>query len=205
MNNYFFFTLVALSLSSNVVIAQQKPEDYLRQQEQIKRMLLTKEMDSGVYYMNMGKYELADSKFKYVLASIKGVPSDLAYYFGKNSYLRGQYKQSVDWLNKYIQLKGTNGQFSEEAVQWLHKAETELLNIRAKEAEKTEQVLSSNYDIDCGPSGKVICPVCHGDHVIIKKGAFGDIYQTCPYCNDHGLLTCAEYNLLIRGELKPKF
>jgi len=189
------------------VAAQEKErEAYLLEQARLKRMMLTRELDSGVYFMNEGKYELADSKFKYVLANIQGVPSDLAYHFGKNSYLLGQYSQSVDWLNKYIQLKGMNGQYSSEAVKWLRKAEEGVLEARAKEnAEKEAQLLSSNYEIDCGPTGKVICPVCRGDHVIIKSGPFGGQYQTCPYCNEHGILTCEEYNLLIRGSLKPKF
>lgn len=195
-----------LVLSANVIAQEKQREEYLLEQARLKRMMLNRELDSGVYFMNEGKYELADSKFKYVLANIKGVPSDLAYHFGKNSYMLGHYAQSVDWLNKYIQLKGMNGQYSSEAVSWLRKAEAGVLEARAKEsAQKEAQLLSSNYEIDCGPTGKVICPVCRGDHVIIKRGAFGDQYQTCPYCNEHGILTCEEYNLLIRGSLKPKF
>jgi len=186
--------------------AQQKTEEYIRQQEQLKRMRLMNQLDSGVYFMDIGQHEMADEKFKYVLANIRAVPSELAYYFGKNSYFLKQYKQSIDWLNKYIQLKGTNGQFSKDAVAWQRKSEVELMAARSKEeAEKTEQILSRNYEIDCGPTGKVICPVCGGDHVIIKKGAFGDDYRTCPFCNDHGILTCEEYNLLVKGELAPKF
>jgi tetratricopeptide (TPR) repeat protein len=185
--------------------AQKTPEEYLLEQARLKRMMLTQEVDSGVYFMDKGEYDRADAKFRHVLANIKGVPSDLAYYFGKNSYLRRQYSQSIDWLNKYIQLKGMNGQFSADAVKWLRKAEEGVRSARAQETEKSEQVLSSTYEIDCGPTGKVICPVCRGDHVIIKKGAFGDQYQTCGFCNEHGILTCEEYNLLIRGELEPKF
>jgi tetratricopeptide (TPR) repeat protein len=185
--------------------AQQKAEEYLRQQEQLKRMRLMSELDSGVYFMDIGEHEMADEKFKYVLANIRAVPSELAYYFGKNSYFLKQYKQSIDWLNKYIQLKGMNGQYSKDAVAWQKKSEIELMVARQQEAEKTDQVLSKNYEIDCGPTGKVICPVCRGDHVIIKKGAFGDDYRTCPYCNEHGILSCEEYNLLVKGELAPKF
>lgn len=185
--------------------AQQTPEEHRREQELRKRVQLDQQLDSAVYWMEMGEYAVADEKFKHVLNNIRGVPSDLAFHFGKNSYFLKQYKQSIDWLNKYIQLKGTNGQYSEEAVSFLRKAEAELMEERTREVENTQEVLSSSYDIDCGPTGKVICPVCHGTHVIIKKGAFGDQYNTCPYCDDHGILTCEEYNLLVRGALKPKF
>lgn len=184
--------------------AQNQTLEYLRAQEQQKKAQLLRQLDSGVYYMETGKYQLADAKFLYVLNNIKSVPSDLTFYFGKNSLLLGKYKQSIDWLNKYLQLKGTNGQFSGEVIALLKEAETEFLKAKSYDEKKAEAVLSTNYEIDCGPSGKVTCPVCKGNHVIIKKGAFNDEYKTCPYCNEHGVLTCEEYNKLIRGELKAK-
>lgn len=181
-----------------------KTLEYLQQQEQRKKAELLHQLDSGVYYMDIGEHTLADQKFRFVLQHVKSVPSDLAFYFGKNSYYLENYKQSIDWLNKYIQLKGTTGQFSKEADVWLRKAENGLISQRNNESKKAEEVLSKNFDIDCGPSGKVSCPVCKGDHVITTKGPFGDKYQTCPYCNEHGILTCDEYNKLLRGELQRK-
>jgi hypothetical protein len=154
--------------------------------------------------MDLGEYELADKKLRLVLENIKSVPSDLTFFFGKNSFYLKRYKQSIDWINKYIQLKGTSGQYYTEATDVLNKAQVELLNERANDAKKTEELFSKNYDIDCGPSGKVSCPVCKGDHVIIKQGPFGDEYKTCPYCNQHGILTCEEYNKLLRGELEKR-
>jgi hypothetical protein len=178
--------------------------EYLRQEAQRKHAETLRQLDSGVYYMDHGKYVLADQKFKQVLQNLKSVPSDLTFFFGKNSFFLSQYKQSIDWLNKYIQLKGTTGQYYNEATEWLKKAEAEFMKEKSTASQKTQQVLSNNYDIDCGPTGKVTCPVCQGNHVIIKKGPFGDSFKTCPYCNEHGLLTCEEYNKLLRGELQPK-
>jgi len=203
-----FLNIVVLiiMLAGRCAFAQdeQRRLEYLRQEEQRKKALVMRELDSGVYYMDNEKYLLADQKFKYVLENVKSVPSDLTFFFGKNSFYLQRYKQCVDWLNKYIQLKGTNGQYSEEAISWIRKAEDELLKEKAVESKKAEEVLSKNYDIDCGPSGKVSCPVCKGDHVIVKKGAFGDEYRTCPYCSEHGTLTCEEYNKLLRGQLEKK-
>jgi len=179
-----------------------KVDEYTIQQEQLRKTELLRQLDSGVYLMDIGEYLTADAKFRKVLENIKSVPSDLTFYFGKNSFYIEKYRQSIDWLNKYIQLKGTNGQYSQEAATLLKKAETEFVKEKANAEQKAEQVLSLNYDIDCGPSGKVTCPVCKGDHVIVKKNAFGSEYTTCPYCNEHGLLTCQDYNLLLRGELK---
>jgi hypothetical protein len=181
-----------------------RQQEYIQQQEQAKKAMLLRELDSGVYFMDNGQYAAADKKFRYVLENIKSVPSDLTYYFGKNSFYLALYKQSIDWLNKYIQLKGTNGQYSSDAIQWKKQAEAEYIKEKSKASQKVAEVLSADYDIDCGPTGKVICPVCKGDHVTIKKGAFGDEYKTCVYCNEQGILSCEDYNLLIRGKLKPK-
>lgn len=204
MIRFHITTVMILVLLQHSAAQQTKVDEYLLQQEQLKKTLLSRELDSGVYYMDVGNYMKADEKFQYVLANVKSVPSDLTFFFGKNSFYLQKYKQSIDWLNKYIQLKGTNGQYSQEAVQWLKKSEAEFVKEKSQASANVGAILSVNYDIDCGPSGKVTCPVCKGDHVIIKKGAFGAEYKTCNYCNEHGLLTCEEYNKLLRGELKPR-
>jgi hypothetical protein len=201
MIRYFLFILVLFSTAS---LAQTTSQDYARIAEQQRRAQIMQQLDSGVLLMDYGKYQAADQKFLYVLNNIRSVPSDLTFYFGKNSLYLGKYKQSIDWLNKYIQLKGSNGQFSNDAVVMLKQAEAEYLKEQSQQVAKAEQVLSNNYDIDCGPSGKVTCPVCKGNHVIIKPGPFGETYKTCPYCSENGTLNCDEYNKLLRGELKKK-
>ncbi|MBL7844700.1 MAG: hypothetical protein JNK44_12600 [Cyclobacteriaceae bacterium] len=205
MRYCLFLLLLSISIIST---AQQVDKNATQQvradQEQTRRAALLRTMDQGIEEMNQGLYAQADEKFLYVLNNIKGVPSDLTFYFGKNSFYLSKFKQSADWLNKYIQLKGTTGQHYTEALDLLKKAEAEVLIERSKEVTKVKQVLSQSYDIDCGPTGKVICPVCKGTTVIIKKGAFGNEYKSCQYCDKHGQLTCDQYNQLVRGELKPR-
>lgn len=199
----FCFVLLTLSVSAQ---DRELAEKFKLEAEQRKRAAIMQVLDSAVQFIDAGEYATADKKLVYVLNNVKSVPSDLTFYFGKNSYYLEKYKQSVDWLNKYIQLKGPSGQFYTEAVDILKKSEAGLLKEKSQLAAKAEQVLSTSYDIDCGPGGKVICPVCKGTTVIIKKSYFSnnDQYKTCQYCDKHGNLTCDEYNLLIRGELKPK-
>ena len=206
MKNVFTMLLaITCGLHANTSVAQdERTLEYLRQEEQRRHAETLRQLDSGVYLMDHGLYERADEKFRHVLQNIKSVPSDLTFFFGKNSYFLSEYKQSIDWLNKYIQLKGTTGQYYREATEWLGKAEAEYLKQKNEASEKTGEVLSRNYDIDCGPTGKVTCPVCHGNHVIVRKGPFGDSFRTCPYCNEHGILTCEQYNKLLRGELQKK-
>ena len=196
-----FFLFIGISFNA---FSQDRAEEFRLQAEQRKRTETLRVLDSAVALMDNGEYSLADKKFMYVLNNVKSVPSDVTFYFGKNSFYLDKYKQSIDWLNKYIQLKGTGGQFYKEATTLLRNAEAGLIKERTKNAEKAEQVLSSGYDIDCGPSGKVTCPVCRGTTVIIRKGYLSDEYRTCGFCDKHGYLTCAEYNQLVRGELQPK-
>jgi len=197
--------ILTLWLYVSVATAQDaRTLEYLKQEEQRKRSETLRQLDSGVFFMDHGEYALADEKFRHVLQNVKSVPSDLTFYFGKNSYFLQQYRQSIDWLNKYIQLKGTTGQFYAEATEWLKKSEAEYLKEKTDAAGKTQTILSKNYDIDCGPTGKVTCPVCQGNHVIVRKGPFGDSYKTCPYCNEHGILTCEQYNKLLRGQLQKQ-
>src|SRR4051812_1930205 len=186
--------------------AQDAEKEKLRQIEQQREFERTRvvrqQMDSGIYYMDHEEFELADSKFKYALNNMRSIPSDLTFFFGKNSYFLGKYKQSVDWLTKYIQLKGTTGSYSAEAMDWKKKAEAGLVEVHKGETVRALETLSKDYIIDCGPLGKVTCPVCNGSTVIIKKGYMGETYTTCQYCDKHGQLTCDEYNQLIRGQLK---
>ena len=196
----FILFLIGISFSS----FSQSKDELLLQAEQRRRADISRVLDSAIMLIDNGSYAQADTKLLYVLKNMKSVPSDLTFYFGKNSYYLGKNKQSIDWLNKYIQLKGTSGQFSKEAVDLLRKAEEGLIQERAQNVIKAEEVLSSTYEIDCGPAGKVTCPVCKGTTVSIKKGYLSDEYKTCNFCDKHGFLTCAEYNQLVRGELKPK-
>lgn len=208
MNKFILFILGILFLSSGSVFAQDpdraRAEEFRLQAEQRKRNETMRVLDSAVMNMDNGEYAKADKQLVYVLNNVKSVPSDLTFYFGKNSFYLNKYKQSVDWINKYIQLKGTSGQFYKEAVDILKKAEAEIVKERAKDAVKVEEVLSSRYDIDCGPDNRVSCPVCKGTTVIVQKGYLNDLYKTCGFCDKHGFLTCEEYNLLVKGELKPR-
>jgi hypothetical protein len=204
--NLLKVAFVSFAWSVVPAIAQSEREKLVaieQGREQEKQRLMLQKLDSAVELMGIGQYEAADKKFLVVLAKIKSVPSDLTYYFGENSYHLGLARQSVDWLNKYIQLKGTSGKFYNDAVLYLKKAEEALITIKSEEAAQATVILSRNYDIDCGPTGRVICPVCNGSTVVVKRNYLGDTYKTCGHCNKLGYLTCVEYNKLLRGELIP--
>lgn len=205
MKSLVFFVCIVLPF---IAFGQQEEREKIKEMEldrnSLKQRAIRQQLDTAIMLMEKEEYMAADEKLTYVLKNIKSVPSDLAYYFGENSFHLGKYKQSIDWLNKYIQLKGTTGQHSQEAVQWLRRAEVERLVEKQTQTLQTQEVLSRDYDIDCGPTGKVTCPVCTGSTVIIKKTYLGETYKTCAYCHKQGFLVCEEYNKLLRGELKPE-
>jgi tetratricopeptide (TPR) repeat protein len=179
-------------------IRQIEMEKQAQQQRQLRAQL-----DSAVLLTDAGLYAAADAKYLAVLKGMRSIPSDLTYHFGRNSFHLQKYSQSVDWLNKYIQLKGTTGQHYEDALAWLKKAEQMVLAEKQQQAEAAGEILSRDFEIDCGPTGRVVCPVCNGSTVVIRKTYLGESYKTCGYCSKNGYLNCSEYNQLLRGELKP--
>lgn len=170
----------------------------------IRESELRYKMEQGASLMERGYYDSAQVLFKTVLQNMDKLPSDMAYYFGRNSYHLGKYKQSINWLNKYIQLKGSKGRYYELTIQYLQLSEEEYLKIQRERVSQVEKSFESS-EYDCDGLQKMLCPVCHGTGVIITTGLFEESqYNTCPYSLGEGFLSCEEYNLFMRGELPPK-
>ena len=153
------------------------------------------------YTRNIGiAYQAAQIEFLFVLENMEVIPTDLAYLFGRNSFHLASYKQSVNWLNKYLQLKGTKGQYYQEAIQYLQFSEDKYMELqRSLKQDQSNALIASKYD--CGGLSKMICPVCKGSGVIFKQGIFDIHYQTCPYSEGEGYLSCQDYNLFMMGIL----
>ncbi len=162
-------------------------------------------MEEGISLMENGNYTEADRKFKLVLRSMEVLPSDISYHFGKNSYFLDQYKQSINWLNKYIELKGTRGRFFDDAVDYLKRAELAYKLESDKNAALVREELSRTNEFDCKGKTHFQCPLCQGEGVLIKPGKMNNIlYQTCPFCAGNGYLTCEQYKKYLKGELKSE-
>lgn len=198
----FLIAMVVVSVCAFAQTEQEKLRDVEMQRQANRLRNLERQIDSVALLIDQQQYVAADAKIVNILKTVRSVPSDLTFYLGKTSFYLQKYKQSVDWLNKYIQLKGTSGQFSEEAINLKTKGEVELLKEKQTEAKQAGELLSKDFDIDCGPTGKVACPVCNGSTVIIKKTYLGETYKTCGYCNHTGALSCEDYNKLLKGQLK---
>lgn len=200
--------IVVFLISSGSAFSQDREKEKIQELEQLNSVRQQQQaravIDSAVNYMQAGDYLNADRLFLQALKSVKSVPSELAYFFGENSFQLKKYRQSIDWLTKYIQLKGTSGTYSTQASATLKRAEDELLAEMSQKKQEATEILSRDFDIDCGPLGKVVCPVCSGRTVIVKRNYISETYSTCPYCDEHGFLSCGDYNKLLRGQLKAK-
>ena len=149
------------------------------------------------------KYLLADSILKEKILDNNRVSSELTFLFGKNSFFLEKYEQSINWLNKYLELKGESGIFSDESIKFLELSNSKNLIESSKNIENVYVELYSYNYIDCQNNRKV-CPICKGTSVMIIETDVSKIYKTCPFSDNKGFLTCDEYNLFLRGKLKPK-
>lgn len=163
-----------------------------------------RQIDKAVELMEVGKYDSADTHLRYVIQNMKVLPTNISFYFGKNSLYLNRYKQSINWLSKYIELTGTSGRFFDEAKTLLDQAENNYREERQKEIEAMVLELRQEKEVPCNGNELVICPVCRGLGIVIKEKNFGKEYWPCPFSPDTGRLSCSDYNLLIEGKLKPK-
>lgn len=189
-----FLVLAPLLLFVNSAIAQRGIQD--------PRLLI----DTAVFYMDNADYVKADGYYMEAIEKINVLSADFCFYFGKNSFYMNKYAQSIDWLNKYLELKGSRGQFSEETLSLLDKAETAFRESggSAKNGADVNSKFFYLNTINCEEGSVISCPVCKGRDVIITLDRFGEKnYKTCPY-STNGVLTCGEYTLLIQGRLQPK-
>ena len=168
------------------------------------RQSLLVTIEEGVDMMEAGQYMEADRKFKMALRNLEILPAEICFYFGKNSYFLNQYKQSINWLNKYIELKGTKGRFFDECVEYLNRAEMAFKLETEKNVENVANELTRTNEFDCKGHTHFNCPICIGEGVLLKPGKMNDVlYQTCPYCLGEGFITCDQYKNYLKGALKP--
>ena len=172
-------------------------------QENIKKSQTDKIIKTAENHILKENYSSADSLLKNIILNSKLVPSEITFLFGKNSFFINKYKQSINWLNKYIEMKGILGKYSEEAIKFLELSNTKNVLEKEKNIENILTELFSYRYIEC-PNNKKICPVCKRSSVMITETEISKIYKTCPFSDNKGYLTCDEYNLFLRGELKPK-
>ncbi len=197
MQRLIVISLLVLTFSSSLQAQQVRD---LNQSQQLMKM------DEGVELMNQGKFVEADGLFREALQNVEVVPADLCFYFGKNSYYLEKFSQSIDWLNKYIELKGTAGRFFDQAVEYLKLSEADLnqTNFADTQVNQYREPPRNKEVLNCEEVPFVVCPVCKGEGVKIEKGALGSsVYSVCNYCQESGKMSCENYLQYVKGNYNP--
>ncbi|NMM49725.1 hypothetical protein [Marinigracilibium pacificum] len=194
----FLFLLI---IAANLTVSAQE----VRSRSEL---VLLQKMDDAEVAIEDERYEDADKLLKEVIKGMAVLPAEVTYLFGKNSFFLGKYKQSINWLSKYIELKGTSGKDYYDAVEYLEKSQ----NAYKDGLDTGEPVFTTDSieivkvnSIDCvDPNSTITCPVCAGEGVIIRQGPLNKSYKACNYCKEKGFMSCADYNRLLNGNLITK-
>ncbi|GAB2502801.1 outer membrane protein assembly factor BamD [Algoriphagus taiwanensis] len=148
-------------------------------------------------------YETANSIFRNLIDSGLPLPEEMPYYFSETLYHLGQYDNSQNFLNKYLEITGFNGQNYKGAVELKEKLSGPIAEIRACSlcdlkgyrfgtcftCEGKKQIEQScSY---CKSKGVVGCSRCAATGMIKKTNVFNIVeFYECERCSGKGRLTC---------------
>lgn len=162
---------------------------------------LTKvKIESGILYMENNQYDKAIQTFTELMAPGIVLPHEICYFMGNSLYQSGRSRYSIRFLNKYIDLTDSTGVFYNESIDLL--AQMGFENpIAPEDPHDNDEPFISVQDDPCQGKAEILCPVCNGTGVVIKKSKYGSVYKTCLYSDEHGLMDCQRYKAYLDGEL----
>jgi len=155
--------------------------------EQAKKLMLVK------------KYNQAEVLFVKIFKMDALLPDEICYHYGKTLFELKKYQQSKTFLEKYIRLKGEQGEF------YLNSLQLELDIEKAIDPNANKECEMIVYDTchlchgtgaafqsctRCEGHGRIICDLCQGNKVNIESTSFGERYFTCSRCNGSGIVPC---------------
>lgn len=153
--------------------------------------------------MKAEKYAEANKTFRKALATRKILPTDLSYLFAETLYIIHQYQNSLNFVDKYIDLAGQGGNYYDKAIEL-----KQLLNNEFDKIKECNYCNLSGYRYikcnnclgigettetcyNCKGSGATICPKCMGEGVYITFNSFsGKQYHACDICDGKGYSSC---------------
>ena len=160
-------------------------------------------MDKAVAQMNARDYKDANNTFRKMLASKKVLPTNMSYLFAETLFMVGQYHNSENFLDKYVDLAGKGGDYYAQAIDLkaaITKKKEEIeactfctvFGYRLKNCTVCNgegHITSTCYY--CKGLGKTNCLTCEGDGVIISTNIF-DVkeYKSCHVCDTKGYVEC---------------
>lgn len=127
-------------------------------------------MKGALAAMERSDYQTANSIFRNLIDSGLPLPEEMPYYFSETLFHLGQFDNSQNFVNKYLELTGFNGQNYDYAVR-----------LKEKLKEPLAQILACKL---CDRRGYryAPCPVCNGNK---------QVEQACAYCKANGVVGCS--------------
>ena len=162
-------------------------------------------MKGALAAMERKDYQTANSIFRNLIESGLPLPDEMPYYFSETLFALGQYDNSSNFLNKYLELTGFKGENYEGARELQAKLKEPIAAIESctlcdwrgyryqvcftcdgsKQIEQT-----CNY---CKSKGIVGCSRCAATGMIKKMNVFNIVeFFECERCSGKGRLTCPE-------------
>jgi hypothetical protein len=160
-------------------------------------------MKGALAAMERNDYQTANSIFRNLIDSGLPLPEEMPYYFSETLFKLGQFDNSQNFLNKYLELTGFTGQNYEYAVRLKEKLKEPIAQILACEQcdrrgyryerctvcqgnKQTEQDCSY-----CKAKGIVGCSRCGASGMIKKMNVFNIVeFFECERCAGKGRLSC---------------
>lgn len=189
----FLFTL--LSLSTWDALAQSGPN--LGQTDRW--------MKGAMAAIERKDFQTANSIFRNLIDSGLPLPDEMPYYFSETLFELGQYDNSSNFLNKYLELTGFKGENYQGARELQEKLKSYLAEIQSCQlcdrrgyryaacftCDGSKQIEQDcNY---CKSKGIVGCSRCAASGMIKRVNVFNIVeFFECERCSGKGRLTCPE-------------
>ncbi len=164
-------------------------------------------MNSAKAEMEQGNYEKANNFFRQIVESNLPIPPEMPYFFAETLYQLGQYDNSSNFLQKYIQINGAKGENYDAAKALEEKLNGPLLAIANcdfcnKQGYRTETCPTCDGAKQlvqpcsfCKEKGIVGCNKCMGSGLVTKRNIFNLIeYHECDKCKGDGRIDCPTCN-----------
>ena len=165
---------------------------------------VVKYYQEGIANFDRGNYDVANVSFRKALATNKVLPTNLSYYFAETLYQIRQYQNSINFVDKYLELAGQGGDFYEEAIYLKGLIEQEFVAIRechrcnsfGYRLVPCQRCASTGIEqgacFECRGKGQTLCPKCTGKGVYITLDKFNQqLFETCSRCAGDGAIVCS--------------
>lgn len=160
-------------------------------------------LNQAINAMEMQDYQKANEYFRQIIQSNVPIPPEMPYLFAETLFHLGQYDNSQNFLNKYLDLNGFKGEHYKEAKDLQAKLQPKIDEIKSCQLcdRKGYRLVdcstcdgSSHIKQDCRVckgNGIVGCSRCAGKGLVTKKNVFNIVeYYDCERCDGNGRLTC---------------